>query len=524
VITTRRVFGAWLVVAAVILLWIGRGMWATADDWQLVGTRSWTDPASLLRDHNQHFSLVPVVVYKAMFEAVGFSDYWPYRVVSVVIHLGVVVLLWVLLRRLGVRTLVAAVVAGAFALFNGGVLVVAQFQMPLALGLSLGLFLIAMRTSAPTSRTVAGAVLGCLAAATSAIAIPVIAAAGAVAWRRRGVRTAVLLVAPAAVLYAAWWVWDSPTPAALVGWGPTAQGAVQWSLKGVVAAAEALAGMWPLAILLSVAVGSGVVLARRARLDVRTFEPLTLALAAVAVLLFAYLARGSDPTAVTQSRFTYVTALLWLPVVAVGMEGLISLGRQWALLIVVPLAVGLFVNVSLLREEADISAAFQNAAKVEVAAMLRSPAAADTPVWIRPWWSGGALGIGDTTWGFLKEAHAQGHLDLAEVEVPPDVESAAVIRLRMAQLEEDPSGACEPHKEPVVRTLRPGSRIGFRGGGDPRGSLISVRRTAGGGPADFWADRDGDTIEAVGTDPASGAALEVEIAAGVPGAVFYLCE
>ena len=517
-------FGGWLVVAGVVLLWMGRGMWTASDDWMLVGPRAWSDPASLLRDHNQHFSLVPVVIYKVMFLLVGFTDYWPYRVLSVLIHLAVVVLVCAIMKRIGVSGWVAMICASVLALYNGGSLVVAQFQMPLALALSLGVVLAAMVTHTLLWSKVIGSALACLAVATSGIAIPVLAAAAVIAWRRRSLATAALLVGPASAVYLAWFLWDSPFGSQPEGWKPSIAGAFAWLVVGMQEVARTIAGGSVLALILVVAVIAGLVRAVRSR-DVRLLEPFVLAGAAGVVLLLAYLGRGDDPEAVYQSRFMYIASALLLPVVAVGAQGLVSRGMQWGLLIAVPLLVGLTVNVQQLSEEVDLNRKFQNVQRVLVAGMLRSPAGADTPAWVRPWWSTVYWGVGDTTWGFLRDAYAQGRLDLDDIDVPPAQQAAALISLRMPQLGGSPSGACIPHAQPVRRTVAPGTRIGFRGGNsEPDRSTIGVSRAGVPGAHYYWSDATGDTILVVGDDPETGEPLEVEFAAGSPGTTFYLCD
>ena len=54
---------------------------------------------ALLAPHNEHLSLVPVLVFKALFSTVGIDAYVPYRVAGLVVHALVVVLLFVYARR-----------------------------------------------------------------------------------------------------------------------------------------------------------------------------------------------------------------------------------------------------------------------------------------------------------------------------------------------------------------------------------------------------------------------------------------
>lgn len=518
-------FTLWLIVSAVALLLIGRGLWATADDWMLTGPRSWSDPASLLRDHNQHFSLVPVVIYKSMFHVLGFSEYWPYRVVGVAIHLALVVLLRVFMRTTGIGPWIATMTAGCLTLFNGGGLVLSQFQMPLGMSLGLGTVLIAMRPHL-TARATAGAiVLGVLAVATSGVALPMVLAAGVIAWRRQDLRHAALLTVPVGLLYIGWWIWDSPTAGHPVGWTASLRGLLMWLVRGLAGVFEALAGGWVLGVLLAAAVLAGLLTRGSRPLRVRLLEPGVLAGASVVLLALTYLGRGFDPLAVTQSRFLYLVAAMVLPLVAVAWEGVIGRHAGWGVLIALPLALGLIGNVQGLREETAVSRGLLNYERELVAAMLRSPAAESTPDWVRPWWSTGFFGVGDTTWGYLEAARAAGRLRLDAVPVSPEAQQGALVRLRLAQLGEDPPSECTAHAGPVVRSLPAGTRVGFRGGAaSPEQSWINIRlKDSGAWQSDFRADAAGDTILVVGGDPSTGMPLKVEISPGSPNAMFYLC-
>lgn len=518
-------FLLWLTWAAAVLLWIGRGTWTAVDDWMLSAPRDWADPASLLRDHNQHFSLVPVVIYKTLFSLFGFTDYWPYRVLGVGIHLSLVVVVRLCIRRVGVGPWMATATAGCLALFNGGGLVLSQFQMPLGLLLGLGAVLVAMRSRVGAVALMFGIGLGLLAIASSGVALPVVGAAGIIAWRRHGLIPALMLTGPVGIVYVAWWLWDSPQDAGLGPWqrSPAALGV--WVVRGLAGTFGALAGAWVLAVVLAIAVGVGLLTSRQRGSAVRSFEPVVLAGAAAVLLALTYFGRGFDPMAVTQPRFLYLSAALLLPLVAVGWHGLALQRPAWGTLIAFPLAFGVVLNVQALRSETEATKGLLNWQRVLVAGMLRSPAAKDTPDWVRPWWSTGFFGLGDTTWGYLRDAEARGLLRLDDVPVPAEVASAALLRLRLVQLGEAPTGSCRLHSGPVVRTLATGTRIGFRGGGSPGQSAVNARLAArASGSAGYFAGPTGDTILVVGADPGTGRPLRIEFSAAEPGAIYYLCE
>ena len=82
-----------------MLLYLGRSTSFYFDEWDWIqGRRAW-DLDALLLPHNEHLSLAPVLVFKALFSTVGIDSYVPYRVAGLALHCGVVVLLFAYARR-----------------------------------------------------------------------------------------------------------------------------------------------------------------------------------------------------------------------------------------------------------------------------------------------------------------------------------------------------------------------------------------------------------------------------------------
>ena len=101
----RSTLYAWLavgvaaVVAAVVLLHVGRGLTWFYDEWSWILQRRTGSLDDFLANHNGHLNLVPVVVYKTMWAVFGLTDYTAFRVLDVVVHIATCVLLFVYLRR-----------------------------------------------------------------------------------------------------------------------------------------------------------------------------------------------------------------------------------------------------------------------------------------------------------------------------------------------------------------------------------------------------------------------------------------
>jgi hypothetical protein len=104
-----------LAVAGAFVLWETRGSYFLIDEWIWIVERRDSSVATFLEPHNQHLSLVPLAIYRALFETVGLDHYWPYRVVLVIGHLTCALVLFIYARsRVGPVLGVAAAVAILF--------------------------------------------------------------------------------------------------------------------------------------------------------------------------------------------------------------------------------------------------------------------------------------------------------------------------------------------------------------------------------------------------------------------------
>jgi hypothetical protein len=88
-----------LAAAAVVIMHAGRDTTFFYDDWNFVDQRIGWRPYVLLYPHNEHLSLLPVLVYKVLLETVGLDSYGVFRLVSVLFNLTCGALLFVYVRR-----------------------------------------------------------------------------------------------------------------------------------------------------------------------------------------------------------------------------------------------------------------------------------------------------------------------------------------------------------------------------------------------------------------------------------------
>jgi hypothetical protein len=88
-----------LVGTAVLVFYETRDTTLWFDEWPWALDRRGGGLETLLEPHNQHLSLVPVLIYKALFATAGLDDYAPYRICIIAAHLACCALVFVYARR-----------------------------------------------------------------------------------------------------------------------------------------------------------------------------------------------------------------------------------------------------------------------------------------------------------------------------------------------------------------------------------------------------------------------------------------
>jgi hypothetical protein len=87
------------IAAAIVIMHAGRDTTFFFDEWNFIQSRLGWRPHVLLYPHNEHLSLLPVLVYKILFETVGLNHYGVYRAVAVGFNFACGALLFVYVRR-----------------------------------------------------------------------------------------------------------------------------------------------------------------------------------------------------------------------------------------------------------------------------------------------------------------------------------------------------------------------------------------------------------------------------------------
>jgi hypothetical protein len=202
------VFVAVVVGAFPLLLVLGRDRWFLFDEWAFLADRDGGSLDDLLRPHaSTHWSTLPILWYRAMWNVVGLRTYVPYQPLLVVLHLTAAVLLRVVMRRAGVAPWIATAAAVLFVLFGAGnANMVWAFQVNEVGSLVFGLthLLLADHDGPVDRRDWLGLLAGFAGLLCSGFAVPMVGVVGLAMLVRRGWRIALLHTAPLAGTYLLW--------------------------------------------------------------------------------------------------------------------------------------------------------------------------------------------------------------------------------------------------------------------------------------------------------------------------------
>ena len=303
------VLGLLSLVAFALILVLGRDTTFYFDEWDFVLGRAGHSADVFLKPHNEHISVVPVLVYKVLFKNVGLAHHWPYLAALALMHVALGMCVFVLARRrVGPW---AALIVTALLLFMGLAWqnMVWAFQIGFV-GSVLGgvVALVALDTSRRRSDILACVALA-FSIACSTLGVPLALGVGAelLALRRR---SALWVPLVPLVLYGIWYL----------GYGVstiTREGLIHaagWAVSAAENAAGAPFGVgadWGVVLLLIAILAVG---RRLAIGPPPTPRLLNLAVAGIAFWLLTGAARSvfQPPVAPSQSRYLTLGAIVFL--------------------------------------------------------------------------------------------------------------------------------------------------------------------------------------------------------------------
>lgn len=322
-----------------MLLFLVRDQWFVFDDWDFLAARTITGGEHGFFDpHNEHWSTIPILIYGAVFSFAGLKTYLPYMVVLLVLHVGVVHVLWRVMRHCGVDPWIAVAAAAVFLVFGPGAdNILWAFQIGFVGSFLAGItqLLLLNRGGALGRRDMAAVGIGTGSLLLSGISVPMVATAGGFALFRRGWRVALAVIGVPAAVYLLWLATAGaeglsahPAPTA-----PSLARLPEFVWLGLASTFRGVTGSTPAAIALAGGVIILLVLRQHRGIPV---PMIATAMAAGMVVLLVVVGVGRTgvgiETAAT-SRYVYLAGGLLLPLAAVALTELAersSVGRYAA--------------------------------------------------------------------------------------------------------------------------------------------------------------------------------------------------
>jgi hypothetical protein len=406
-----------LVVSLGIILVIARDQWFFGDDWAILAPHL---DSQIMQPHVGHWNLIPAVTFQSLRNLIGLGSYTPYLLLAVAAHLTVSHLLWRILNRAGIWPWAATIASVLVMLLGAGaenILWAFQFGFMGAIAVGLGVLVLLDSTRFGPLRVTAAVLLALIAPMFSGTAIPVLAAAAVVALARYGLSRALLVFAPAAISYVAWYL----TFALHATDTPPGVSTVAGALFALVYAGAMIAGglgralpiIW-LGIVPALAVLVWFVITIRRGIRTAALPAYALVIGSlVFAALTAYARSGFGLSAAAAQRYAYVTIVLLLP-------GLCLLGMRLVeahprlVRVSAVILVGLVVfNVGTLEVSGETQAAREKGSERRVDStytrvVLGSPTAAELSAAADPIWAPDLTGNDVRTlahWGQFDPTH-----------------------------------------------------------------------------------------------------------------------
>jgi hypothetical protein len=422
-----------LAAAFALLLRLGRNQWFVLDEWDLLATRRRGSPVGIWVPHNEHWSTIPILVFRALYHAVGMRSYLPYLAVLLALHVVLAHLLWRWMRRLGTGGWLATALTLVFLLLGAGSddLLLA-FQMSFVGSLLLGVVAVLLvdHDGGFGRRDLAAWLAAVAALMCSGVGVTMVVVTGVATLLRRGWRAAALVVSMPTLAYLAWFLRYGheradtipPSPAQLLLLSTYVWTGLTHSLEGM----AGWSGAGPVLLL-----GLAALLLRH-REVARWRAATAYAAATGAVVFFAIDAVGRIALGVDQaasSRYVYVAcALLLVPVgLVLGRLGRGSVAIAGAVMVAVLAAAvqgaGVLVVAARQRAASDLPSRAQVLAAVRLlqagAPILAGPAVRPEP-----------RDAPDLTVAGLRQLVAEGAFGTVP-EQPPESRLAAALQLQV---------------------------------------------------------------------------------------------
>jgi len=340
----KLVHGACLVISGIVLLALdGRG-WFYLDEWDFLVNRrvQLGGTEGILSPHNEHWSTIPILVWRGLFSVVGVSNYWLYALPMILLHLLAAHLLWRIMIRHKVEPWIATFLAATFMLLGAGWQnLVWAFQIGFVGTLAFGL--LAIEAVENDNLWLPSVWCICSLMCTD-VGVPMVIATVIVAITRRRFRIAAVTALVPGLVFALWWAKYSPRSATFQ------TGLHELALYVWTGLTSALASY----LYLPRIVGDVLVILLAAGAIWRRSVPAALAVSAVPLLAFIGTGRALfGASEATSSRYSYLVIALAIPLVG---QLLTTISRSVLVLsfVFVALIAVFSVNLSTLVNNSDL--------------------------------------------------------------------------------------------------------------------------------------------------------------------------
>jgi hypothetical protein len=406
----------------------GRSQWFWLDEWDFLAGRKATSLNDLFRPHAQHWSTLPILLYRALFNVFGVRTYLPYQLPVIVLHLVVAGLLRTIVRRLCVNPWIATATAGLFALFGAAnENIVWAFQVAWQMSLVFGfVHLILADHDGPLSkRDFWGLAVGTVALMCSGLAVTMTLVVGLAVLLRRGPRPALFHTLPLAAIYAIWLV--AIGRQGYDGLDMSAVSTASFAARGYMATFDALGQIPFYGWVIGGILVFGLVIAWYplpiASLRKQAPIPIAGLVGAIAFYTLSGLGRANRVlyNSYGAGRYMHVAAALTLPALAVAADAIVRRWRAALPLIVVALLVGIPGNIDDLANRDKGFGVFHLGGK-DVLAMAHVPALYEVSSDLRPW----PEYYVDVTVGWLRANARAGRIPRPDQLTPTAVDGASL--------------------------------------------------------------------------------------------------
>jgi hypothetical protein len=364
-----------LAAAGIYLVYLATKQSFYLDEWDFLAYRGihFSGSEGLFVPHNEHWTTIPILIWRGLFNVVGVRHYWLYALPMIIAHLVVVSLLWRLMLRHRVEPWVATLLAAAFAVLGAGSgNITSAFQIAFVGSVAFGFLAI---EAIERDRFWLASVWGIAALMCSNIGVPMVLGCALVALVRRRYAGAAVAVIPPALTFVIWYVlighvgtYASTDIASL-----SLNGLASYVYTGLTTSMSGLIDGSPNASAVLVHVlGTSIVIVLAVTAVVRRNVPAALALTTVAFYIFVGLGRLQYGTGqAAASRYSYIALALCLPLIGQLITTLVRnrVARPIALSGLVALVA---VNAVVLLSQANLTASSrsQETAQIQAAAFL----------------------------------------------------------------------------------------------------------------------------------------------------------